>query len=343
MSEVPYEWIERLVDLGRFIDALPLISSGLATEPENVFLHVMHTRALLGLDRPAEALDAATRATALQPDIAALHRLRSKALGSLRRRDEALAAAAEARRLGPRDWPNHVMYALAATYVGRRLLDAQDAADLAVALAPEQAETHFVAGVVAHERQWFEQAADAYRRALALEPDHAGALHNLAILESGGSLRRRARRFAAVLQVDPQLDQARQHLDDLAARFARRLYWASLAALLIGLVVGSAREGGQPTVASVALAAALCVGVAAYAWSLGRAVPTGVRDYLLPRFTRDPLLASITLLTAAMFGLAVVVCLWPEAGSWLAHSDALRVVGFVNVGMFTWIVVRRVA
>jgi tetratricopeptide (TPR) repeat protein len=124
--------------------------------------------ALQRADQPAAALVAFTRATYTMPSLA-LHLRRGMLLESLGR----LAEAADAYRAAA----DHALCL-------RRMSDTERAAvalERAVALAPDNSDAWFAAGLVRQDQREFGSAADAYRRALELQPDLAEAAVNLGI------------------------------------------------------------------------------------------------------------------------------------------------------------------
>ncbi len=88
---------------------------------------------------------------------------------------KALQAAARARDLKPQD-PASFRAEVPPRIRMRQLKEALAAADAAIALAPEAADSHFVRGEALHVVPDLRQALAAYDRTLALDPTHVGAL-----------------------------------------------------------------------------------------------------------------------------------------------------------------------
>lgn len=327
---------QNLVALRRFTEAMSLVAAALASEPENRELLALKAQCEIGLDRPAEALATANRMVAIAPDHPHGHVIASVALQGLDRREEAAAAAEAAVRINPLEWGFHVQLALAATGARGRLLDARAAALRAVELAPNEPDAHFAVGVVAQARTEYDLARQAYRQTLALDPQHANALNNLTVLDGGRSITRSAHGYAESLRNDPHNDVAQHNVAWLAARFVRRIYWAGLAALIVGLLVTEA--AGEVTGLTIGIGVVLLVGIAGFAVSLGTAVPAGIRRFVLGRMRSDPYLICCSLLTAVMVGVAALTCLVP-GGSDLALT-LLRPIGLANVGLVVWTVAR---
>ncbi len=134
-------------------------------------------------------------------------RERARVLLSMRRYDEAarvlaavvaaepdsshawcmLAQAELAVRLEPHNWVGHLSVAQAAVgaadYVGERgvsrLTVAERAVGAARELAPEEPEVHYLAGQVSREAGDSDAAVEHFRRTLASDPAHAGAMNEL--------------------------------------------------------------------------------------------------------------------------------------------------------------------
>ncbi|SDZ72912.1 tetratricopeptide repeat protein [Rubrimonas cliftonensis] len=187
-----------------------------AAEPIDAFANAQRGRALLAIGRPAEAVDAAERAieaengasaatlmlaararlaageadaaadaarrlVALHPDEPAAWREQSTILGALGRYDAALAASDAGLARFPEDAAMLRGRSLANLRLGRLDAAAADAAG-AAAVAPDWLEPRYLLGVIEEARGDAVAAEAAYRAALAVAPDHALSLNNLAML-----------------------------------------------------------------------------------------------------------------------------------------------------------------
>lgn len=220
--------IRTLIEAGRHEEARVKLESVLASEPGDGGLWCLYALCLCRLDRPAEALQAAGRAAALEPDEEWPHRLASIALCSLQDYPRAAEAARAAVRLEPGLWQTHAQLALALHEVKNvdAMNEAWQSADHAVSLAPDEAETHFVMGVVAQERGAVQVAESAYRRVLALDPAHAAAMNNLGLLQlKRGRLHEAAEGFTSSLRNDPNLGVARANVDAVGWRLMTIAYY----------------------------------------------------------------------------------------------------------------------
>jgi len=328
-----------LVELGRYAEAQALLTDQLAATPDDAHLLGLLARCQLGTGHHAAALATANRCVALHPEDEWGHRLASIALDGMGRAEEALGAAQQAVRLAPLAWRTHLQVALVAVDVRGRLVDARDAAAHAVRLAPNEPDAYFAVGLVAQRRSEHDAARAAYRHTLALDPQHAMALNNLTVLDGGLGLVKQARGFAEALRHEPDEILVQRNVEALAASFARRLYFAGLAALVVGLLVS--RAAGGTTTATAVVGALLLVGCVSYTVHLGRRVPLGVRRFVLIRMCEDPFLIANCLLTGAMLTLALVTCLVPGGDTTVLAW--LRLVGLANVALVVWTVARRSA
>ncbi|MCH1866805.1 tetratricopeptide repeat protein [Nocardioides sp. CFH 31398] len=297
----PADRAEILLDLGRHADARREVEAALAADPSSPYLHGLHAQALHGLGSHTDALAAAERVTALAPDRAAGHRQRAVSLLRLERTPEALAAAHEAVRLEPQHWLHHALLAQIAAEQPATLRLAWDAAMRTVELAPEVADAHFTVGFVAGHRRDHRTAVAAYQRALALDPGHATAVHNLTLLQSGGDVRRVAEGIGGALRLDPQREDFRATLDDVTRRTVVRAWASTVVGSLVTLVAAPATDPRQPVVT----VAALTVAVLAVWWGYTlRSLPVGVRRHAQALVRAEPPL--VVLLVVAVLGLAVI-------------------------------------
>ncbi len=182
-----------LADLGRYEESAGELASAVTLAPRDGHLLTTLARVHLAAGQPREALAAAERAIAAQPDRVDPLVARGMALTDLRRFAEAAQVGEQILRLGPAD-----AYAQrsGAAILGqsRNGQEALNAAWRAVELAPEEAQGHLVLGVVAARLRLFDLAERAYREALRLDPELAGAQRDL------GVIRLEQRRYAEALE-----------------------------------------------------------------------------------------------------------------------------------------------
>jgi tetratricopeptide (TPR) repeat protein len=157
------------VQAGRPQAGVDLISRALAVRDTVAAAFSNRGCALNAMGRHGEALNDFDRAVALQPDYPEAHGNRGLALAALDRPQEALVAFTTAIGLRP-DYPQ-VLSGLAKA--------AGTLAQSGDARGPQDARACCNDGAILLERRRFEDAADALRRALAMDPGMAEAHYNL--------------------------------------------------------------------------------------------------------------------------------------------------------------------
>ncbi len=173
---------DRILDLlqsGRAAEARPLCETWCREQPgaESWNLFGAVEAASGHTDRAAECF---RTALAADPDFLKARRNLAQALQSLGRRDEAISAYREVLARAPDD--------IDALYALTDLLAEAGHSDEAIALSQRlvavepRAVNHYNLALLLHMSGRFEGAAQHYRRAVALEPDHAEAHNQLGIL-----------------------------------------------------------------------------------------------------------------------------------------------------------------
>jgi Flp pilus assembly protein TadD len=175
----------RLIDAGRAADAVPMLHDFLASHPDDAPSLSLLSVALLRSGKPADALYAADRAVAQAPDDALSWQRRCLVLMELDRMSEAEVAARECLRLAPDDWHTHYTMARVLRPMRGKRQEAMRHAVRAVELAPDNADAHNLVGVIYRAMEDRVNAERAYRAALAIDPTHALARSNLALLGLG--------------------------------------------------------------------------------------------------------------------------------------------------------------
>jgi Tfp pilus assembly protein PilF len=168
-----------LIDARRYDEALEL----LRRMPEVGEARLLGAVALFHKNDFDRALEEAERAIALQPESSESQAVRSDILSRLQRNKESVQAAREAVRLDPEN--AGAMFALARSAGAVRDWKlAEHAIAETLRLAPESAVAHSVAAAVAAKRHHRKEAQAHMRIAMALEPNNAMVLNNLAVAMS---------------------------------------------------------------------------------------------------------------------------------------------------------------
>ncbi|KWX03015.1 hypothetical protein LI90_4065 [Carbonactinospora thermoautotrophica] len=282
-----------LIRLRRWNRARSLLALVLARDPDCVEAWCLLARCHNGLGEYPGMLRAAERALTIDPASDWAHRLRSIALTELGRHQEAVYSAREAVRLAPKDWRAYVALASALNGLPEHRREALNWARRAVRLAPDQPDTHFTVGLVAAELGEDDLADRSFREALALRPDHAAAINNLALLDlRRGRMASAASGFGAAVASDPTSHIARENVDVVGWALLRRAHMVAFVALF-GLTQ-LLRLGDRGVVPALVPERA-CVGVlllgtwvAMILRTSGHLTPP-VRRYLWTQPRRDPL------------------------------------------------------
>lgn len=307
-----------LVDMGRWAQAVDVLGPVVAAAPDDGDAWCLLAQARLNTGDRGGALEAAGRAVRLEPDREWPHRIASVALEGQGRATEALAAAQTCVRLSPNAWQAHLQLADTAATLGQRAVVRQ-AVERALALGPDEAEVHVLAARHARSRR---TAREHHRRALALEPDHSVAQHELTRLSvprlrgsmallSPGESARATDGYAQALRSDPQ-QKVSQH--GLAVVVGAVVFRTVSLVLLTTLAVGLVAPRSAPVGVGVGVGVGLLAAVA-YPALFVRSASSVTRAYLV-RSLRDGYKV-----TAAFTALSVVVLAW-WAGSLLLGAGA---------------------
>jgi len=178
-ADLPANLGALLAARGRWGEARAAYEQALRLQPRLAGAHNNLGNALLALGQPADALAAFDRALSLQPGLVAALGNRGRALLALARHDDAAEALLRAVAAQPRDAGLRLHAATALAAAGRA---AEAIANLreAVCLAPQRLEAWFTLGQ--HLQANGNDATEAWEQVLALDPGHAEAACNLALL-----------------------------------------------------------------------------------------------------------------------------------------------------------------
>lgn len=220
----PMNWSGRgyCSNLNRPREAADFASRVVAAQPGDPNGWVILAHCLESMDEPARALEIANRAIGLRPDDPEPHLIASRVLRKMKNYSLAIVAGEEAVRLAPMAAATHVNLAVALASLGRgdlslfghllprHLRRAAEHAANAVRLAPSSAAGYFAAGFVASASGRRRLALQNYRRVLAIDPQHAAAMNNIALIDfHRGRLGAGGSGFARAIRADPTLSLAR--------------------------------------------------------------------------------------------------------------------------------------
>ncbi len=214
-----------LIETGRYVEALRVLQTALASDPHDAYAQGLVSQAHLRLGSYQPALDAAAAVVRQDPGDVWGHMLASAALSGLGRNEESLDAARHCVQLAPQMAATHLQVAAAADRVkGQRNL-AWDAASRATELAPLDPDTHAMMGSVAISFHRNDIAERALLEALRLDPQHADARHDLGVVRlRQGDTGEAMRSFVDAVRSDPSQQVARRNLDVVVLRWLQRTH-----------------------------------------------------------------------------------------------------------------------
>lgn len=199
--------VEALLELGRGAEAERSVRQALAAEPESAHVAHLLARSIWLQDRPTDAVSHARVAVQIDPEDADHLLLLAALLLESDGAEEARQVALSAVGLDPDNWLTHWLFAAVLLQAGdeesRRI--AEQAAHRAVSLRPDEADTHNIYGLSRWRANDEATAETAFTNALAVDPQHAGALANLGQLRLGnGDLAEGSLALSRALSLSPQ-------------------------------------------------------------------------------------------------------------------------------------------
>ena len=297
-SHAEFDRAQQLYDLGRPAEALDVVGQILAGRPDNAEGLRLAALCLSAVGRQDEAVRTARAAVAAEPD--SEHGRRVLSHMHYKSGEFRLAAniALEATRLAPNEWRGHMLLARCICHFDppRAVAPAERSREL----GPESPDTHFACALAYQALDRTEDARGAYLKVLELNPQHAMALNNLAVLDRSAHRWTRALRgFRRALSSDPHQDLARRNIDSILLSRVWRLTWLSVLAVdAVDAFAPALGAFGQRLLGS-ALLTLLVAGSAYTVWSARRAVGSYAWSFL--RGDRRVLLCVALLVAAAGF------------------------------------------
>lgn len=270
-SPAEFDRAQQLYDLGRHAEALDVVGGILAGRPDDADGLRLAALCLSAVGRQDEAVRTARAAVSADPD--SEHGRRVLSHMHYKRGEFRLAAniALEATRLAPHEWRGHMLLARCVCHFDPP--GAIAPAERSRELGPDSPDTHFACALAYQAVGRTEDARAAYLKVLELNPQHAMALNNLAVLDRSARRWTRALRgFRRALSSDPQQDLARRNIDSILLSRVWRLTWLSVLAIdAVDAFAPALGAVGQRVLGSV-LVAILLAGPAFSAWSARKAV-----------------------------------------------------------------------
>jgi tetratricopeptide (TPR) repeat protein len=315
------ERIDSLLAIDRYEDAEKAIRAGLAEEPQNAELLWRLARVLLHYqDRWAEGLDAAGAAVGADPSNVDGHRLAALLLSELGRHGEAMQAGYTAVTLAPNDASCAIAYSFVLQRAGR-LVEACQVARQSVTLAPHSPATHLRVADTYSSAGDVGTARRAYEQVLELDPTHAVARHDLALLDAQTHRPGRALQgLVSAGRMDPQLSQVLVTVRAVLWQLNWRLRIGLIVAVVAVIIAGAA-DATRPTWATRIVALLVIAGAAFYTWRSTRELPAGTNRVVMAALRGDGLLMAswvvigiclLAYLAVAVTGIGVLAAIvWP--------------------------------
>jgi Flp pilus assembly protein TadD len=257
------------LDLHRPQEALKLLGSALATNPDDGAalrtLALAHLQADRGRAGGDEAVRAATRAVTLSPRDAFAWRILALGYSRLDRHAEARRVAKTAQSLAPGYWASYTLVAEVDCNAKSVTTDTRAAVGEALTLAPNEPSVLFSAARVAQIDGKLSEARSLYERVLALRPSDASARNNLALISlKRGDTGKAAAGFASVLAQNPNSELALRNLRATGFNALRIVYFILIVCVVLmnNFVRGSNdydSGNGHLSRVVVAVLAAACV------------------------------------------------------------------------------------
>ncbi|HEY1914319.1 MAG TPA: tetratricopeptide repeat protein [Streptosporangiaceae bacterium] len=312
-----FDRAQYMIDVKRYGEAVNLLASAVAADPGDSRGWCLLARAHAGQGQYAEAASAAGQAVALAPLDDWPHRLVSNAYMHLGDTVVAVRAAAEACRLAPNEWRAQLCLAQAALASRGQLGLAERAAVTARSIAPDEPDVHFVSGQVSLARGNRKDAVAHHERALALNPDHPGALNELGRIRlSRAHTALAARHFLQAARSAPGVSGYSQNIEVVVRRtVALVIYIASVASVILTYL---AITNNLPRVAVLSGLAAVAVFTAGFGVVQFRRMPRETR----PLFRRRRIAQALGISYGSILLALVVAAVSPAK----ELADALMIV-----------------
>jgi tetratricopeptide (TPR) repeat protein len=212
---------QSLMAVGRHPEAVEILRSAVASEPQNPDLACLLGAALLRVGKPAESLQMARSAAAIAPESEWPFRVMAYALIRLHKRKEALAAAQQAMRLDPTELLVMQVNAEAQLACGKAA-DAEATASRLIELYPESASGFELGGRASLRRKRYAEAESRFREALRLEPDDWTLNNNLGVaLQRQKKNKEAIQAFERAAKANPTAKLPQQNLFGAANSYVR--------------------------------------------------------------------------------------------------------------------------
>ncbi|OBA59516.1 hypothetical protein A5647_17940 [Mycobacterium sp. 1100029.7] len=288
-----------------------VLRRSLAQHPEDPALLAQHARAEYVLENYAGAAHSAYAALAVAPQHELAMRIYALSLDSLGRPGDALWMAWRGVKTHPNEPLQHRVYARL-LQKSVQLQSALIVVDEALRLDPASPDGLVLRGSILHDMGRIRESTDSYRQALALEPNHAAALNNMAVNRlQRGKFGHALRGFLGAAGSDPTLgDLVRRNIGAVLAKMLRRLTVVATVLALLSQFVGFSHDDGRPTVTLRVATGVVTVVLIVLLGRLLRAIPRRVlvsvlreRGFVVARLIHAMLVIGLGVFVTAFGGL----------------------------------------
>ena len=170
---------EKLMEINRFREAIPVLTQALTQNPQNYQVICSISYCFSQLEENDKSLQYAEKAIAVDPEAEWGYRLKSIVYGRRRDRSNALEFARKAVSLDPENefaLSNFVHVLLYA----EKLQEDRMTAEKILEMSPDSAQSHYLLGLVEKAYQNYPDAEKCFRQALEIAPHYAEARNSLA-------------------------------------------------------------------------------------------------------------------------------------------------------------------
>ncbi|WP_158277262.1 tetratricopeptide repeat protein [Serinibacter arcticus] len=310
-------------DGGRWQDSLREVAAVLAADPRDVDALLLASRAHLALEETEQALAAAQAAGRLDPTSPAPAMNAALALSALRRPKEAREAADRAVAIAPNLVTAHLVRIDVETSARSFSREADASGQAALRLAPNDPAVHVALGNLDLARGQAHLARMSYEQALRLDPDNRAAQYNLALAASGrvNGMPDAVRHLRQLLRADPSEGSYELLLRRSLFTVVTTAVALTLMATLF-LLPGGGRAAPSGALVGVVLLLCLLLQGGALVW-IRRTVGPAALSVLRDRgWRRTLLVVAAVAIAAADVALAVAVGVPPPGRSGLVGGAA---------------------
>jgi tetratricopeptide (TPR) repeat protein len=171
---------QKLIEVKRFSEAIPVLTKAITEDPQNYYAFCQLSFCFCQLEENEKCLEYAERAMMVDPEGEWAYRLKGIMLGRKGNRKAALEYAQKAVYFEPDNELalGNLVYAF---LNNDKLNEARQVAEELLEISPDDAETHYIYGLVEKSSQNYVEAEKWFRQSLEITPNYAEARNMLAV------------------------------------------------------------------------------------------------------------------------------------------------------------------